>query len=540
MKTQVDGPKFYIGPAKARSTTTTSSNAEQSTASAAGQLIEGSTKAPSPSPEAMNTLDGAFATALDQYKSDMTSERSSFRDFLRSSLASLDRDIIESVVQEFDEHCARQDSCHGALMVLAKDKTLTCIHPALSAFQNIYDAGINKCSIDCRHVLRGSAHVSETSRQNLRHDLRNLSLPPEKGGLKGSSEVDLTVVGAVNDLVAWGTDLRQKLLLAYRNAGSPNAESISTLNDLATKSNTARKGSHRKVVTSSSRSTQGRKRPTTAPSKRRNLPRHPPVGGGFLGTSNLDGMHAHLGSVSGKTRHLMRKAMGSYYAHDAALPVRSGALESRIRPASAHSSRGRRRGNRPMSGINKFDHGQGSRLPARTRPALQASSSSPGLSRVDNFRRRPRTASSDALSAKTRRNLLVGLGLVDQGGVIGGAELGESAAESPNTGKSPGPRGSMIRKRQKASPAKGKLRSGLRRKSARQKGSSKLHRSQRVTSPDLAVSGWSSTPAGHDESTSLVSLTDSGPLLGEEPSTGTYGDHVLALPSPAPEKQAHS
>jgi hypothetical protein len=263
------------------------------------------------------------ADAQSIYLKNVESHREHFRKFLRGSLALLDKDIVETVVKEFDSHCACEDRVVESASHYLATATRNRIFPELRHFQLIVDASEATCTNECAEAITMQREM--TISQNRTNDLTAIDMPPDKGGIHPGSSVDLTLLGGVNDLLSWGENFRDVLVTAYRNGES--SEPTSTLLG----------------ATLNSKSSSNR--PSTAPLRRR----QPPVGGGFISSlyNGLnDAQHRNIfktlspsigrpssakstrklksnAATKGRgdidkpeTRRLLRQTLGSYYSHD--------------------------------------------------------------------------------------------------------------------------------------------------------------------------------------------------------------------------------
>ena len=280
--------------------------------------------------------------AQETFTSGVENHREHFRLFLRSSLALLDGDIVETVVKEFDNHCACENRAVEAASHFLATATRNRLLPELRHFQLIVDAAETSCTDECVQVIATQRQV--TMQQTRADDLIAIEMPPEKGGVHPGTQVDLMLLGGVNDLLAWGEHLRDTMIIAYRAAEAGPQQP-----------NGRRSKEKERGLRAGMPATH---RPSTAPSRRRK----PPVGGGFLGISTLSGstqdtqqrnvyttgvirpasaqkrkqnlppnqtvghLRMRRDEDRPQERRLLRQTLGSYYSHDGASPSNLSSL----------------------------------------------------------------------------------------------------------------------------------------------------------------------------------------------------------------------
>ena len=354
----LDGPHFFIGPRKV--------------------IVKGEGKAGSTAVgNKKKDVGGSIVSALRRsdpvdpveearakFAADVGDERKAFVAFLRASLASLDKDIVDAVVEEFHHHCSREERAIEMAGDRLVDATMCRLFPELRHFQSVVDVAQSRCSSACHKI------IEERRREEINADrIRELQVLIEAtmgqgAALRTASEIDLEIIGATNSLLVWLSKFRDTLIPAYREAGEAAAASLSSSSSSGiplapgysqssalsgqSRSTTVKSGRASKTVRKMKTGKKGkmRLRPSTAPMKRR----HPPVGGGFFGVglesitqadhvlsgSQFD-IQATIGTALGrkkvrargkssmynsfspgklKSRHTLKQFMGSYYSHD--------------------------------------------------------------------------------------------------------------------------------------------------------------------------------------------------------------------------------
>ena len=216
-----------------------------------------------------------FQVGVDQH-------REHFRHFLRSSLALLDGDIVETVIKEFDNHCSCENRAVESASHFLATATMNRVLPELRQLQLVIDAAETSCTDECVHVINQQRLV--TMSQSRVDDLIAIEMPPEKGGVHPGTQVDLMLLGGVNDLLAWGEQLRDTLITAYRRAEQGPQSDLNGIQS----NNGTQHGSKSSGKKSS--------RPSTAPSKRR-----PPASGGFGGGGTQDYTGSQNRNIYGTT-----------------------------------------------------------------------------------------------------------------------------------------------------------------------------------------------------------------------------------------------
>ena len=478
---------------------------------------------PQPQPFRPRCVSNPVADAQSNFLKTVATHREQFRQFLRSSLALLDNDIVEIVVKEFDNHCTCENRVVESSSHYLATATRNRILPELRHFQFILDASETNCTPECVQAITVQREVAIS--QSRTNDLSAIGMPPEKGGIRPGSQVDLTLLGGVNDLLAWGEDFRDTLVTAYRNGESTGIDQPNLDESL--------EGTGKRSISN---------RPSTAPLRRR----QPPVGGGFIrglhsGSSEADqrNIYTTTSTTTGmlststlsttsrqrpssaknirkrrsnppnhekpETRRLLRQTLGSYYSHDRpGAATNSTNLGSLLTSSSSGYNTGVRhpmpivRRTRQISNPNnalrrRAKHRAKNNIDLANYNAFHARPMLRGGSNFEGPRRRqiPRSSSTSTIDMQ-KRNLLRGLDLnLDNGEMEMDMEIqsyGKDRSNHTNDGKI-STRKQQRKHRNNNNPSSFAISKGLQAAKSRHGKQKKKHQKKSLHSPP-AMSGW--------------------------------------------------
>ena len=354
--------------------------------------------------------------------------REHFQHFLRSSLALLDPDIVQTIVTEFDNHCVCEDRVVESASHYLSKATRNRIIPELRHFQLIMDASETSCTEECLHEIRAQREV--TISQSRTEDLEAILMPPEKGGIHAGSQVDLTLIGAVNDILVWGEQLRSALLVGYRKG-----EAGMTLGDALGGGNSNSSGGSRGSGGSGGSGGSSTHRPSTAPLRRRKTPAKRHFQNGATETNQHRNVYARPASAkmtrknnamqslprpgsdreggNKLERRLLRQTLGSYYSYDSS---NSSNLNSLLSSSSSgynsgvrHSLPSQRKNNPNSSSKRRSKQRAKNKIDLASYNAFHASPMLRVNSSFDGPRRSiPRSSSTSTTEMQTK-SLLRGL-----------------------------------------------------------------------------------------------------------------------------------